>query len=101
MSLSVRTARAELLALSPCQAVNIVDRATADAAIRDTLHRYGFRGCVAAFAEEMGAHPDTCVARMRWALYVVAVVYDYPHRGPHPLLTHEHATHCQDEPASV
>ena len=42
------------------------------AAIRTSLRRHhGSRGCAAFCAAEYGDHPDTAVARMRWAIDLV------------------------------
>ena len=41
------------------------------AAIEASLRTLGIAGCVAVMAEEFGDHPETAVARMRWALSVV------------------------------
>jgi hypothetical protein len=58
-------------------------------AVTTTLRRLGTRGCAAQVAGEFGDHPDTAVARMRWALAAVTAVYPVPSltsaRGPWPL----------------
>lgn len=47
----------------------------AKAAVRDSLRRNGgTRGCTAFYATEYGAHPDTALARMRWALTLAAQI---------------------------
>jgi hypothetical protein len=47
--------------------------------IRETVVRtvrdLGAAGCAARVAQDFGDHPDLAVARMRWALRMVAVVY--------------------------
>ena len=39
---------------------------------------YGGRGCAEWVAQEFGDHPDTAVARMRWAREVVGEVFASP-----------------------
>ena len=51
-------------------------RAAAAAALR----AYGRRGCAERVAQEFGDHPETAVARMRWACEVVGEVFAAP--GP-------------------
>jgi len=46
-----------------------------DAAIRTSLqNHHGARGCAAACAAEYGEHPETAVARMRWALTQIGML---------------------------
>lgn len=45
------------------------------AEIRRTVQTFGVRGCVARVAQEYGDHPETAVARMRWARQVVSQAY--------------------------
>ena len=42
------------------------------------LRAYGGRGCAARVAQEFGDHPETAVARMRWARGVVGEVFAAP-----------------------
>jgi hypothetical protein len=44
------------------------------------MRAYGGRGCAERVAEEFGDHPETAVARMRWARGVVGEVFAAP--GP-------------------
>jgi hypothetical protein len=55
-------------------------------AVATTLRRLGIRGCAAQVAGEFGDHPDTAVARMRWALATVHTVYRAPSMTPTPNL---------------
>ena len=41
-------------------------------AVAAARRAYGSRGCAARVAQEFGDHPDTAVARMRWARGVVS-----------------------------
>lgn len=60
---------AEALFTSPLQPSERPTTAEVRAAIRLSLRaHHGARGCAAAVAVEYGEHPETAVARMRWAL---------------------------------
>ena len=43
-------------------------------AIAAAMRAYGGRGCAERVAQEFGDHPETAVARMRWARAVVGEV---------------------------
>jgi hypothetical protein len=51
-------------------------------AVTTTLRRLGSSGCAAQAAGEFGDHPDTAVARMRWALATVRMVCPPPSTTP-------------------
>ena len=55
-------------------------------AVTTTLRRLGSTGCAAQAVGEFGDHPDTAVARMRWALATVRMVYPPPSMTPTPSL---------------
>ena len=60
---------AEALFTSPLQPSECPTAVDIRAAIRRSLRaHHGARGCAAAVAVEFGEHPETAVARMRWAL---------------------------------
>lgn len=66
---------AEALFTSPLQPSEQPTAAEVRAAIRSSLRAHrGARGCAAAVAVEFGEHPETAVARMRWALAQVGAV---------------------------
>ncbi len=71
MATTLEAVQAEALFASYLQASQ---RPSADE-IRDTvtstLRRLGACGCACVVAAEFGAHPDTAVVRMRWALTTV------------------------------
>jgi|ERR1700691_3284245 hypothetical protein len=58
--------------------------------VATTLRRLGSSGCTARTAAEFGDHPDTAVARMRWALATIRAIYPAPlitpANGPRPLV---------------
>ncbi|GIH97885.1 hypothetical protein ACFFMN_40345 [Planobispora siamensis] len=71
-----KTVRAEALALAPVSATALLDRETADTAILQVIDQHGGEaGCVAAFAQEFGEHPELACERMRWASSVVDSLY--------------------------
>ena len=47
-------------------------------AVAAALRAYGGRGCAERVALEFGDHPETAVARMRWACGVVGEVFATP-----------------------
>jgi hypothetical protein len=47
-------------------------------AVATAVRAYGSRGCAAQVALEFGDHPETAVARMRWARGVVDEVFATP-----------------------
>jgi len=47
-------------------------------AIAGAARAYGGRGCAERVAQEFGDHPETAVARMRWARGVVGEVFASP-----------------------
>jgi hypothetical protein len=55
-------------------------------AVTTALRRLGSSGCAAQAAGEYGDHPDIAVARMRWALATVRLVYPQPSMTPAPSL---------------
>ena len=55
-------------------------------AVRRAVQDFGSRGCAAGVAQEYGDHPDTAVARMRWARRMVEDAFAPPGRldAPRP-----------------
>ena len=47
-------------------------------AITAAVRAYGSRGCAERVAQEFGDHPETAVARMRWARGVVGELFPAP-----------------------
>jgi len=47
-------------------------------AVAAAMRAYGGRGCAERVAQEFGDHPETAVARMRWAREVVGEVFAAP-----------------------
>jgi uncharacterized membrane protein len=67
-----RTIRAEAVFVSDLQPSARPTPGEVSAAVLASLHAFGgATGCAAAAAAEYGEHPETAVARMRWALSLV------------------------------
>jgi hypothetical protein len=72
------TVRAEALFASPLQPSGPPTPDQIRRAVTMTLQRLGALGCAVQAAGEFGDHPDTAVARMRWALATINEVYPAP-----------------------
>jgi hypothetical protein len=78
--------RAEALFASALQPSGSLSPDQVRRAVTTALRRLGSSGCAAQAAGEYGDHPDTAVARMRWALTTVRMVYPPPSMTPAPSL---------------
>ena len=65
--LSISTVRADALFASVLQRSDEPSAAQVDRAIAGAVRAFGTRGCAARVAQAYGDHPETAVARMRWA----------------------------------
>jgi hypothetical protein len=65
--LSISTVRADALFASVLQRSDEPSAAQVDQAIAAAVRAFGTRGCAARVAQAYGEHPETAVARMRWA----------------------------------
>ena len=72
---TIRTARAEALFLSTLQPSESPSGERVRRHVATTLSRLGVAECGAQMADEYGNHPNTSVARMRWALTTIDTVY--------------------------
>jgi hypothetical protein len=72
------TFRAEALFASTLQPSGSPSCEQVRGVVATTLRRLGTGGCAARTATEFGDHPDTAVARMRWALSTIRAVYPPP-----------------------
>ena len=59
--------RCEALFASDLQASQHPDLRAVRTAIQQSMRALGPEGCAARMAQEFGDHPDTALARMRWA----------------------------------
>ena len=73
--LSISGARAGAVFASPLQRSDDLSAGQVRQAITAATGAYGARGCAARVAQAYGEHPDTALARMRWALAVVASAF--------------------------
>ena len=80
--LSISTVRADALFASALQRSDEPSAAQVDQAIAAALRAFGTRGCAARVAQAYGEHPETAVARMRWARAAVAGAFEGA--GPQP-----------------
>ena len=80
--LSISTVRAGALFASALQRSDEPSAAQVDQAIAAAVRAFGTRGCAARVAQAYGEHPETAVARMRWARAAVTGASGKP--GPQP-----------------
>jgi hypothetical protein len=71
----VEDARCEALFVSNLQGSQSPDPEQVKLAVARAIRALGVRGCCAQVAQEFGDHPETAVARMRWARRVVSQAY--------------------------
>jgi hypothetical protein len=76
----VEAARCEALFVSDLQGSQCPDPEQVRQAVARAIRALGVRGCCARVAQEFGDHPETAVARMRWARQVVSQAYPAPGR---------------------
>ena len=73
--LSMSAARADALFVSALQRSEEVSTGQVRQAVATAVRAFGSRGCAERVAQEFGDHPDTAVARMRWARTVAAETF--------------------------
>ena len=73
--LSVGAARADALFVSALQRSEELSTGQVRQAVAAAVRAFGSRGCAERVAQEFGDHPDTAVARMRWARTVAAETF--------------------------
>jgi hypothetical protein len=74
---------ADALFVSVLQGSDKADPGQVREAIAAAVRAYGGGGCAQRVAQEFGDHPETAVARMRWARAVAGEVFASP-PGPAP-----------------
>jgi hypothetical protein len=70
--LSLSGVRASALFVSPLQRSEEPSAEQVRQAVTGTVREFGSRACAERVAQEFGDHPETAVARMRWALKVTS-----------------------------
>jgi hypothetical protein len=73
--LSISAARADALFVSALQRSDELSTGQVRQAVAAAVRTFGSRGCAERVAQEFGDHPDTAVARMRWARMVAAEAF--------------------------
>lgn len=73
--LSISVARADALFVSALQRSQELSTGQVQQAVATAVRTFGSRGCAERVAQEFGDHPDTAVARMRWARTVAAETF--------------------------
>ncbi|MBV9445805.1 MAG: hypothetical protein JO345_07915 [Streptosporangiaceae bacterium] len=87
----ISTTRAEALFASPLQRSCEPGAIQVQQAVNAALGAFGELGCVALVAQAYGDHPETAIARMRWARTAVARAFGDPR--PEPALSGRFAAH--------
>jgi hypothetical protein len=84
--LSIRAFEADALFASAVQRCDEPDCGQVRQAIAAAIRAFGSRGCAERVAQEFGDHPETAVARMRWARVVAREAFSdwAPKPGPRP-----------------
>ena len=73
--LSISAARADALFVSALQRSEELGTGQVRQAVAAAVRAFGSKGCAERVAQEFGDHPDTAVARMRWARMVEAEAF--------------------------
>ena len=68
---SISAVRADALFVSALQRCDHPSAGEVRQAVAAAIHAYGQCGCAERMAQEFGDHPETAVARMRWARELV------------------------------
>ena len=74
---------ADALFVSVLQGSDKPDAGQVRTAIAAAVRAYGGGGCAQRVAQEFGDHPETAVARMRWARAVASEVFTSPPGSAH------------------
>jgi hypothetical protein len=72
----LNTVRSHALFVSALQPSDDPDAEQVRQAITGAVRQFGSRGCAGRMAQEFGDHPETAVARMRWARQIVAKTFE-------------------------
>jgi hypothetical protein len=80
--LSISAARADALFVSALQRSEELSTGQVRQAVATAVRAFGSKGCAERVAQEFGDHPDTAVARMRWARTLAAETFGGSGPGP-------------------
>jgi hypothetical protein len=73
--IAINIVRSHALFVSALQPSDDPDAEQIRQAITGAVRQYRSRGCAGRMAQEFGDHPETAVARMRWARQIVAETF--------------------------
>ena len=76
--LSVSAVRADALFVSALQRCERPDARQVQQAVVAAICAFGQQGCAGQVAQEFGDHPETAVARMRWARQLAGEAFSDP-----------------------
>jgi hypothetical protein len=82
--LSINAVRTDALFVSALQRSDQPSVGQVQEAVARAVREFGSRGCAGRVAQEFGDHPETAVARMRWARHLVDETFGGPRRERAP-----------------
>ena len=82
--LNMGAVRADAVFVSGLQRHDELSPGQVQQAVVQAIRAFGCSGCAGRVAQEFGDHPETAVARMRWARGVARVAFADPPAGPGP-----------------
>jgi hypothetical protein len=86
---SISAVRADALFVSALQRCEHPSTGQVRQAVAEAVRTFGREGCAERMAQEFGDHPETAVARMRWAREQVGEAFEHMPRPVRPrLLAH-------------
>jgi hypothetical protein len=83
-SLSMSPVQADALFVSGLQRGDEPSASQVRQAIAESIRAFGYSGCAGRVAQEFGDHPETAVARMRWARAVAGEAFAESAPEPDP-----------------
>ena len=83
-SLGIGAVQADALFVSGLQRCDEPSASQVRQAVAESIRAFGYSGCAGRVAQEFGDHPETAVARMRWARAVAGEAFaeTAPEPGP-------------------
>jgi hypothetical protein len=81
--ISINAVRSEALFVSALQRSDNPGTGQVRQSVARAVREFGSRGCAARVAQEFGDHPETAVARMRWARQVIEETFGGARPEPH------------------
>jgi hypothetical protein len=87
--LSISAVRADALFVSALQRSEEPSTGQVRQAVAAAVRAFGGRGCAERVAQEFGDHPETAVARMRWARRMTGEAFGALQPAAEPWLRHQ------------